>query len=47
MCDKTVDRNASAIKYVTNWCKTQKMCDKALDRYTSTIEYVSDWCKIQ
>ena len=41
MCHKTVDDYADALKFVSDWYKTQEICIKAIDtQHLSTIKYV-------
>ena len=46
MCNKTVDTYLSAIQFVPEWSKTQKIPDKAIGTCSFVFGCVTNWYKI-
>ena len=46
MCNKTVDTYLSAIQFVPEWSKTQKISDEAIGTCSFVFGCVTNWYKI-
>ena len=42
MCNKAIDNYPTALGFVPECYKTQKMCDKAVNTHPSTIKFVPE-----
>ena len=47
ICNKPVNTNISAVKFVSGWYKTHKSCNKAVDTYPSAVKFASNCYKTE
>ena len=45
MCQNAVKKLPFVIRYVPDWCKTQKLCDKVILKNIGTLNFVPDCYK--